>query len=73
MNRDYINWLESLPCNSRRLKVNQWMSEWAPLPNEIDLSRYEAVQQQWNQRDCPSGVMAKIFRTLGSRRQPKNQ
>lgn len=64
MNRDYINWLESLPCNSRRLKVNQWMSEWAPLPNEIDLSHYEAVQQQWNERDCPDGVMAKTFRAL---------
>ena len=60
MNRDYINWLESLPCNSRRLKVNQWMSEWAPLPNEIDLSHYEAVQQQWNERDCPSGVIGRL-------------
>ena len=62
--RNYINWLESLPCNSRPQKVNQWMSEWAPLPNEIDIPRYEAVQQQWNERDCPDGVMAKIFRTL---------
>ena len=57
MKREYINWLESLPCNRRRTRVNTWMSEWAPLPNEIDLPRYEAVQQQWNERDCPSGVM----------------
>ena len=37
MNRDYIDWLESLPCNQHRQhhKVNQWMSDWAPLPTEI--------------------------------------
>jgi len=38
------------------------MSEWAPLPNEIDIPRYEAVQQQWNERDCPDGVMGKLQR-----------
>ena len=31
MNRDYINWLETLPCNRKPQKVNVWMSEWAPL------------------------------------------
>ena len=32
MNRDYINWLETLPCNRKPQKVNVWMGEWAPLP-----------------------------------------
>ena len=38
MNRDYINWLETLPCNRKPQKVNVWMGGWAPLPEEIDLS-----------------------------------
>ena len=25
MNRDYINWLETLPCNRKPQKVNAWM------------------------------------------------
>ena len=25
MNRDYINWLETLPCNLNPEKVNVWM------------------------------------------------
>ena len=25
MNRDYINWLETLPCNRKPQKVNVWM------------------------------------------------
>ena len=37
MNRDYLNWLETLPCNRKPQKVNVWMSERAPLPEEIDL------------------------------------
>ena len=66
MNRDYIDWLESLPCNQHRQlrKVNEWMSEWAPLPTEIDLPRYEEIQQEWNQRDCPNGVMSRLWRLL---------
>lgn len=66
MNRDYIDWLESLPCNQHRQcrKVNEWMGEWAPLPTEIDLPRYEEWQQEWNQRDCPEGVMERFRRWL---------
>ena len=29
MNRDYINWLETLPCNRKTQKVNAWMGGWA--------------------------------------------
>ena len=38
--------------------------EWAPLPTEIDLPRYEEIQQEWNQRDCPNGVMSRLWRLL---------
>ena len=41
MNRDYINWLETLPCNRKRQPINTWMGGWAPLPEEIDLSSYK--------------------------------
>ena len=51
MNRDYINWLETLPCNRKHQKVNVWMSEWAPLPEEIDLPAYENWQDRENQRN----------------------
>ena len=55
MNRDYINWLETLPCNRKTQKVNAWMGGWAPLPGEVDLPAYEEILQEWNQRDCPDG------------------
>jgi len=67
MNRDYLEWLESLPCNQhrQRRKVNEWMSEWAPLPTEIDLPRYEEWQDRENQRN-PSGLMARLRRWVNS-------
>ena len=40
MNRDYINWLETLPCNRKPQQVNVWMGSRAPLPEEIDLPAY---------------------------------
>ena len=48
MNRDYINWLDTLPCNRNPQKVNVWMGGWAPLPEEIDLHCYEEIQQESN-------------------------
>ena len=53
MNRDYINWLESLPCNRgvRDRHINVWMSGYAPLPEEIDLEHCEEMQQRWVVRD----------------------
>ena len=56
MNRDYINWLETLPCNLNPEKVNVWMGSWAPLPEEIDLPAYENWQDRENQRN-PKGVI----------------
>ena len=50
MNRDYINWLETLPCNRKTQKVNAWMGGWAPLPENVDLPCYEAWQNRENQR-----------------------
>ena len=42
------------------------MSEWAPLPEYVDLPRYEEFQQQWNQRDCPDVVMSRLWRWVRS-------
>ena len=50
MSRDYINWLETLPCNRKPQKVNVWMGSWAPLPENVDLPCYEAWQNRENQR-----------------------
>ena len=50
MNRVYINWLETLPCNRKPQKVNVWMGSWAPLPENVDLPCYEAWQNRENQR-----------------------
>ena len=44
MNRDYIDLLETLPCNRKPQKTNQWMSEWAPLPEHVDLPCHEEIQ-----------------------------
>lgn len=64
MDRAYIEWLESLPCNQhrQRRKVNEWMGGWAPLPTEIDLPTYEEWQQELIQRDAPDGVMGRLRR-----------
>ena len=37
------------------------MSGWVPLPKEIDLPRYEEVQQEWNQRHCRDGLMSRLW------------
>ena len=66
MNRDYITFLEGLPCNRRPQRINSWMGGWAPLDTEIDPA-YEELQQKWNQRDCPDGVMSRLWR-LATRR-----
>ena len=65
MNRDYTTWLETLPCNRKPQRINTWMGDWAPLPEEIDLPRYEEIQQEWNQRDCRDGAMSRLRRLLG--------
>ena len=65
MNRDYINWLETLPCNRKPQKVNVWMRGWAPLPEEIDLPAYEDWQDRENQRD-PKGVMSRLWSWVNS-------
>ena len=66
MNRTYINWLETLPCNRKRQPINTWMGRWAPLPEEIILPRYEEIQQEWDHRDCPEGVMFRLWRWVRS-------
>ena len=53
MNRDYIDWLTSLPNNRgvRDRQINVWMSGYAPLLEEIDLQHCEEMQQQ-----CGAGL-----------------
>ena len=63
MNRDYIDWLETLLCNRKPQKVNVWMGEWAPLPEHVDLSLCEEIQQEWS-RDCRDGVMSRLWRWI---------
>ena len=65
MNRDYVDWLTSLPCNQRAPKINTWMGGWAPLPEEIDLPAYEDWQDRENQRN-PKGLMACLRRWVSS-------
>ena len=55
---------ETLPCNRKPQKANQWMSEWAPLPEHVDLPCYEEIQQECNQRDCPDGMMSRLWRWI---------
>ena len=57
MNRDYIDWLTSLPNNQgvRSRQVNVWMAGYAPLPDEIDLEHAREMQERWVVRDCPDG------------------
>ena len=63
MNRDYINWLETLPCNRKPQKVNTLMGSWAPLPEEIDLPANENWQDRENQRN-PRALMARLRRLV---------
>ena len=65
MNRDYIDWLETLPCNLNPEKVNVWMVSWALLPEEIDLADCEAWQDRENQRN-PKGLMSRLWRWVRS-------
>ena len=61
MDRAYITFLESLPCNRKPQKVNAWMGGWVPLPEEIDLPRYEDWQDRENQRNH-NGFVARLWR-----------
>jgi hypothetical protein len=68
MNRDYIDWLTSLPCNQRvrSRQINVWLKDYAPLPEEIDLGHCEQMQQRWVERDCPDGVLGRLWRWVRS-------
>ena len=64
MNRDYINWLKTLPCNRMPQKVNVWMGDWAPLPEEVDLSACLNWQDREIQRNH-NGFVAHLWRGAG--------
>ena len=66
MDRDYIDWLSSLPCNQRAPKINTWMGGWAPLPEEIDLPAYEDSQDREIQRNH-NGFVVRLWRWANMR------
>jgi len=63
MNRNYINWVENLPCHRgvRQRQVNVWMSGYAPLPDEIDL-QHSKEMHRGGLRECPDGLLARLWR-----------
>ena len=48
------------------------MSEWAPLPDHIDLSYLQETQEKWIERVCPDGVMGMIKRIVGRHKKPRS-
>jgi hypothetical protein len=64
LSREYINFLESLPCNRnarhRSRSVGQWLSGWVPEPQQKDFC--EPMQQAFIEKDAPDGVMGLLAR-----------
>ena len=61
MNRDYINWLESLPCNRKRSR------SWVGVYQQDDYNQtFEQWQERITQRDAPRGVIARWMNWLNS-------
>jgi hypothetical protein len=62
LSREYINFLESLPCNRharrRSRPVGQWLSGWVPEQRKTSFA--EPLQQAYMTKDCPDGVMQKL-------------
>jgi len=67
LTREYIQFLESLPCNRHARKrsrpVGQWLSGW--VPEQCQTSFAETMQDNFIRRDAPDGVSAKIGQLFG--------
>ena len=63
ISRDYIAYLERLPCNKharrRQQKHGQWLSGW--VPEQCKTSFAEPLQQAFIDKDCSEGVMKKLY------------
>jgi len=59
LTREYVNFLESLPCNRlarrRSRPVGQWLAGWVPEQRQTSFA--EPMQQAFVEKDCPDGVM----------------
>ena len=68
LSREYIAFLETLPCNRnarrRSRPVGQWLSGWVLEPKEKNFC--EPMQQAFIQKDSPNGVMGKIQKNQAS-------
>jgi len=64
LSREYVNFLESLPCNRharrRSRPVGQWLAGWVPEQRQTSFA--EPLQQAFVDRDCPDGVMQRLNR-----------
>jgi hypothetical protein len=64
LSREYVQFLESLPCNRHARKrskpVGQWLSGWVPEQRQKDF--YEPMQQAFIEKDAPDGTVGKIAR-----------
>jgi len=62
LTREYVNFLESLPCNRharrRARHVGAWLAGWVPELRQASFA--EPLQQGCVDRDCPDGVMGKL-------------
>jgi len=62
LSREYVNFLESLPCNRharrRSRPVGAWLAGWVPEQRQASFA--EPLQQAFVDRDCPDGVMGKL-------------
>jgi hypothetical protein len=61
---EYINFLESLPCNRharrRSRPLGQWLEGWVPEQRQQGFC--EPMQEAFVQKDAPDGVMGLLAR-----------
>jgi hypothetical protein len=64
LSREYVAYLETLPCNRnarrRSRPVGQWLSGWVPEQKSKDFC--EPMQEAFVQKDAPDGVMGRLGR-----------
>jgi hypothetical protein len=63
LSREYIAFLETLPCNRnarrRSQRHGQWLAGWVPEPKEKDFC--EPMQEAFVQKDARDGIGSKLF------------
>ena len=67
LSREYLNWLQRLPCNraarrSRRVG-GEWLGSW--LPESQRTESWEPFEAAITERDCPDGVLKRLKRLVG--------